>query len=308
MRKILWLMIVAFAVVSPACKQKGDQPAATSELDYGGLPVDRRLIGLEPGALIILCGSLGQKLQEKIQAWGDLIGRNFKYQLDPECNKEGRPQRLIVTRNWDEEGELVTRQCPEILENSPDATTCNINGGYFSPGAGCLAKPVNAKVVLMSNVPENLKKNYTVDFYLHVEVCYKYPTVDASLLHEGGHMWGLCDQYSYDEATKKTERIAMHHYCDQVYRSEAAAPSIMNLSSDVRPTHLTIDDTTGIRVMACRKDIPANAVWLQQLGAKAWTWNWRQLGDEFNRIGRDLFLTGCLSRADAEKDMLDPPR
>ncbi|MGE0173407.1 MAG: hypothetical protein AB7T49_11490 [Oligoflexales bacterium] len=124
----------------------------------------------------------------------------------------------------------------------------------------------------------------------------------ASILHETGHMWGLCDQYD-----DNTNAPGMHSHCSPRVRSAAVTGDTV-MMSDVPGrviTRLFPDDIMGIRTLACLKNVTnekwmpaigghANEAWLQTNGGKSTVEKWEGVFAETARIGADLFLPECI--------------
>jgi hypothetical protein len=91
------------------------------------------------------------------------------------------------------------------------------------------------------------------DFGGGIMVCHPDQEMVGLLIHEVGHLWGMCDQYADD-----TFEVGMHSSCSKVNASASATTSVMNGTG---PKELTPDDVAGIKALAARTDIPANAVW-----------------------------------------------
>jgi hypothetical protein len=85
------------------------------------------------------------------------------------------------------------------------------------------------------------------------------------MLHEVGHLWGVCDQHSMIVATSQG-MPSWNYFCDPNYRSPQPDPNaVMGLA--VGRQKLTWDDKEAIRRLATRPEIPANAAWQQWLEA-----------------------------------------
>ena len=79
---------------------------------------------------------------------------------------------------------------------------------------------------------------------------------NRTIAHEIGHFWGLCDQKLWNGKPSPL--------CDPNNQSlNIDTKSMMSYSTTVR--HLVEDDKEGMRALAKRKDIPANAAWKKLL-------------------------------------------
>lgn len=87
--------------------------------------------------------------------------------------------------------------------------------------------------------------------------CDKSPNlVPFSVLHEVGHLFGMCDQYDAGLVGCK------------MYRQPADG-SVMRSATTL---DLMPDDILGIRVLACMTNYPANAEWAKNLSVKMAQW------------------------------------
>lgn len=77
---------------------------------------------------------------------------------------------------------------------------------------------------------------------------------EQALLHELGHSWGLCDQYTSD--------LANSDNCSAVHSGPKDPNSAMGAYKAV---DITADDIEGMKALAARSDIPANAKWQEAL-------------------------------------------
>lgn len=69
-----------------------------------------------------------------------------------------------------------------------------------------------------------------------------------AMLHEMGHLWGMCDQYINN--------------CDPNHSGPWDQSSVMGSAADME---LKSDDIAGIKALADRTDFPANATWKEFL-------------------------------------------
>ena len=82
-----------------------------------------------------------------------------------------------------------------------------------------------------------------------------FPLDNNLVLHEVGHLWGMCDQY------RGNTRDGWMNNCNQYYRSsQRHGESAMGAAYKGR-TALTADDIKGIKALAIRNDIPMNSRW-----------------------------------------------
>lgn len=86
-----------------------------------------------------------------------------------------------------------------------------------------------------------------------------------TILHEIGHLWGLCDQYWLETlpgnegaGTHVTNCDIKHSSLDENGNIKIEHNSIMGGGSN---DHLTNDDITSITKLSSRDDIPANKIW-----------------------------------------------
>lgn len=103
----------------------------------------------------------------------------------------------------------------------------------------------------------------------------------AIMLHEVGHSFGLCDQYP---SRPGQPWISFHDNCRSYMKSTNANYSIMNGGSSRASETLTEDDIVALRLFSCRTDIPANQVWLAQLGVSVNSWRTPLFNREMARL------------------------
>jgi hypothetical protein len=89
-----------------------------------------------------------------------------------------------------------------------------------------------------------------------IQLVAGYPKNKGALLHEVGHLWGLCDQYGNPSPSANN--------CDALHRSAIRSNGTSSMGATFR-FELAADDITGIRQLAARSDIKANVVWQNYL-------------------------------------------
>ena len=85
--------------------------------------------------------------------------------------------------------------------------------------------------------------------------------VYTTILHELGHSFGLCDQYSTSQGIFTDK--SFHENCSPLIRSKTAEESIMNGGGE--KAELTPDDTLGIRILSCLEENSVNKIWAQKI-------------------------------------------
>lgn len=85
---------------------------------------------------------------------------------------------------------------------------------------------------------------------------YMNGIVTPVVMHEVGHLWGLCDQYA-------------EMNCDYNHRTPSLVTSSMMGASSPNKTKLTGDDVEGILRLASRPEAPSNALWKTWLSEQA---------------------------------------
>ena len=85
-----------------------------------------------------------------------------------------------------------------------------------------------------------------------VVVCENGGNLQAIMLHEAGHLWGMCDVYP--------QQLAGSGNCDSRFFTGASRKSVMGASYE---SVLSNDDKAGIKALIERRDIGGNGKWSQ---------------------------------------------
>jgi hypothetical protein len=206
-----WLRptLVAMLVLgASACKVKAPDSAS---LKYGNLPDEGffMLLDAEPDHPLEICGPYAKYASDAAAPWLKALGRagRLPIKLSGTCTPDAWPQ--IEIRDGD----------AKIDEDCKDPTTvAAVQGTLWNKIVVCRSPAKDPEVKLA-----------------------------PVLLHEFGHLAGLCDQYG------RILNVGMSTNCGS-FRSVDAAKSIMNGGGSDAQTEgvITADDLLGIHIMACR--------------------------------------------------------
>jgi hypothetical protein len=99
--------------------------------------------------------------------------------------------------------------------------------------------------------------SYTLSKKREIYLCptWKKKSEEGVILHETGHLWGLCDQYPPRDGHKDN--------CDPKFKTPNQNPTGIMATSSAQG--LQEDDKRGIVSAALLLDIPANALWRKQV-------------------------------------------
>jgi hypothetical protein len=229
--RIIYTIVGMLLIAGVSCKR-----TAVSETQWGHLfDAKQGLIAVPPNGTIKVCvesktGSYdyGELTKRGVLAWAATIGR------DKALN--------VVTMNQCAKNETRTEGAVYI-QVDPTANNCHLAIAYERRfGKGTQASSL-------------------------INICEESWTSGeayAVILHELGHAWGLCDQY-IESDTWGYRRGHFNSNCTKENRSATAGTGVMAgggwLWSDRSPRS---DDIEGMRALAARADIPANALWRER--------------------------------------------
>lgn len=324
---IVGAIIVAAQFLSASCKRSTQ--SEVSKPDFGayiGKHMPQVLISQRMDQKIMFCGPYAQEALAAAKNWFSLIGRDLEsnFLTSTQCLPANDSETVFVvtSQNWNRAAanvpESVGSHCAKKIDlQATEAKAmreeCKQKPGHFYSDIGCYETLV-VNGFMSSLMPdgskdlyEYLKNPFKIFF---IEMCHDKVKLNLTMLHETGHMMGLCDQYDAEGAD-----VGFHEKCDPEFRSSVAGVSIMNRMGAMRPTHLTEDDILGIRMLACRRDVESNDDWLRSMD-NSFLQSWfieNEVGDaagrvslrsEMQRIGYDKFHNSCLRAAGVLEDLI----
>lgn len=238
----LSLPLLLVSILGPlACGEKAGKVGETSDLMYGFLNnKTASLLTLKPGDKVLVCGTQQENLRE------------LAFVSVKKWSEASGRANLVVEQN---ESCTNRKQYAASIAVAYNGSNCQGNILGYHSQSGQHHDIVSCPLAKSSQGP-------------------------ATMLHEVGHAWGLCDQYDENNAA----RITFHDNCQSQYKSAAAARSIMGGGYQNSPNGLTEDDFLGIRIGACRPDIAANTAWLRANAEIVAEWKTPAFKAEVERI------------------------
>lgn len=210
----VFLTPIVVGLFSFGCiKPKNDQ----SRIQWGhlgGISTSYFLVALPPQSKITVCGDSRTIVANALRIWAEGAGRAEHLTIDDACSPNATKQIQVYGIK---DGEPQTGACNKV----------NINTGV-SNTAG-----------------------YSIVEYGAIKICpasakYDSDSMFALLLHEVGHLWGMCDQYGH----------AVN--CDENNKGPVDKNSVMGASYS---RSLAADDLRGIRALTNRTDVPNYNLW-----------------------------------------------
>lgn len=194
--------------------------------------------------------SCGKESESELQ-WGHLKKRNGGYDESKNWLINAPPGSTIAV--CEKYGELAVAGLKKWSD--PIDRTSRLN--YVT---NCNSLPRNAiRIYLKPMSP--YEQGIAYADLIKMEIVYNLQAIQSAgingglesvLLHEMGHVWGLCDQYDMGNYTN----------CDYSSPGKTASNRVLNsVMGEGGRLELTSDDITGIEMLAKRDDLPGNAAW-----------------------------------------------
>jgi hypothetical protein len=180
-----------------------------------------------PGRTINICGDHAEELVAGISAWSRAAGRD---------------SRLAVVG-------LSGESC-----NRSAGRTIYVHGSGKPDAARLCAK--FPKAVALTYVDQST-----------VVVCGKTERIAEIMLHEAGHLWGMCDVYP--------DEVLGGSNCDSRFFTGRSRASVMGANYS---RVLSAADLTGINAMVGRDDVAGNRAWISASAART-AQQWGASGD-----------------------------
>lgn len=168
-----------------------------------------------PGRVIKICGDHVSELAAGVRAWSKVAGRDGELWIVENAGKACDTRDVSAGRNIF----VIGRSRPEaakLCEKFPKAVALT----YVDHGA--------------------------------VVVCDETSKMSEVMLHEAGHLWGMCDVYP--------ENVTGSSNCDSHYFTGRSRHSVMGANYSKT---LAAADIAGMEAMIRRQDVKGNRVWTQ---------------------------------------------
>lgn len=274
MRSFLIRPVFILVILTLGCKARKSSNQST--VKYGAsedmLKTNSILIKALPGDIILVCGKYAKQVEKSVRDWASQIGRSSIVEVLEQCPDPARNFAFVVETGDNETSKYAADFCKKNAVHAFSKVADYGTSGKWSNIFNC-------------NELSDIK---TFEW-------------KATMAHEVGHLWSMCDQYDGADVYKN---IGMHVNCSALFRSRLGDLSVMNAwgideSSPfvAKDIILLPHDVTAIRLMACRDDIAANQVWLQRqpLLVKEWRKD-AYFNSEIQRLRANgvTFLTACL--------------
>ena len=283
---LMSLLIILLMAIS--CRENPEKKESKTKVGLFSYGQSNLLIHIQPNEHLFFCGKHFQIGFEFFKKTAEHIGRNhyYDYSTSEDCPQDLNIHSIQFMDGFD----------PNVLSKFPrtDKSWANCKGNRRGYAASSYHWPdlKNRKIVFMCRTLSDSKFKNT-------------------LLHELGHLWGLCDQY--DSGLGKD--FVHHERCK--HRSKLISDTVM-IRSDSAPgmvDNFHADDIIGIRLMACRKypvsfgffsgkigkeAVESNKKWREVLGDNTYA-NWQtprfkevlKEMKEAQRSTNDLFFEEC---------------
>jgi hypothetical protein len=184
------------------------------------------IANIGPQSTISTCGNYADEGAESIKIWAAAIGRASDLKIQ---TTSCEPQAYLSPSSANHQYEFRT------AVTSFEQTYCKENILAFASA--------EMRLVVVCRPDVNLK---------------------GVMLHEVGHLWGMCDQYPI-RLSSTGEPLGDN--CDPVHRtSERQGDSVMGAGGLY--SELTATDAEGIKALSLRTDIPANKEWRDYLSSQ----------------------------------------
>lgn len=253
-----------------ACKK---QPIETSETKWGVLgeatPENNYndfLINIPPHSEIAICGALRNEVMEAFREWSNVLNRtkylNLSLHKSCESIDSSRFDGVIASFDWE-----VSQ--PRIMNER----------SYKAITEGCKNTDQEGGLAMFQQLSNHVKPWWHIIGTCRMDKVTKHRTV-----HEMGHAWGLCDQYTIENDMVINHRH--HENCNQVLRSLENYQGIMaarppRVLGTIVESPTEYEDILGIRVLACLES--ESAMKWATLNKEAMK-TWRGVSDEIQRI------------------------
>lgn len=211
------------------------------------------------------------EIRASVQIWGYYIGREINLTIDvvdlPELDSRMRADKILSAYS-----PLCPKNSNLIIGEAffSDKTIGKTTYRYWKDSKGKETKSIRG-LFLKSSGPDDEKKWITLSQYLkkpltEFEILEILKSRDkifyldeapahitlVTLVHEIGHVWGMCDQYDLGLGTTNCDED--HSSLDDAEKIHLDLESIMSSSSWVNKIFLTDDDIEGIRHLANREE------------------------------------------------------
>jgi hypothetical protein len=234
------IKLVLACLIFAACKHESPE---VSETLGGHMPLTPEfLINLLPGDDISVCSSdrrAASLAADAVKEWAAAIGRQRLNVRVDECTKGPanlHVRQMIQVKTY-EESKMECAKYPSWL------------GGHT-----IIAFKKEHRIYICKDVfseEESENSSFISQLTTGINISSK-PSLQSTLLHEVGHIWGLCDQY---------EKSSLN--CDANYVIHT--PEDASVMGAAHLKKLTWDDLETLAWLAQRPDISANKVWTKAL-------------------------------------------